>query len=111
MEAMMPARKLHTVNRRRYPRIQCREVKACIKTEVEESSSVVVDLVNISRGGVCFTSFATFSPETRVWIATYYMEGGHKIYQFGRIILQLNASATLPGVYAIEFLRNSVSAP
>jgi hypothetical protein len=94
---------VRTVNERRHPRIPCRNVKACIKTA--QGASVVVDLVNISRGGACFMSSAEFYPGTAVSIATHYIEGGHNIYQDGQIIrVQRMASATLPGVYAFEFL-------
>jgi hypothetical protein len=91
-----------TVNERRYPRIPCRNVKACIKTE--QGPSVVVNLVNMSRGGLYFTSVMKFSPGTRVSVATHFMEGGHNIFQDGRIVrVQSRGSATLPGEYAIEF--------
>ena len=52
-------------------------MKAYIKTE---GPGVVVDLVNISRGGVCFTSVADFRLGTKVLIATHYIEGGHNIF-------------------------------
>jgi hypothetical protein len=95
---------VRAVNERRHPRIPCRNVKACIKTE--QSSSVIVDVINISRGGVCFMSFIEFHPGTQVSIAMHYIEGGHIIFQGGRIIrAKHSGSATLPGEYAIEFLR------
>jgi hypothetical protein len=98
---------VRTVNQRRYPRIPCRNVKACIRTE--QGSSAVVNLVNMSRGGLCFTSEMEFCPGTRVSIATHFIEGGHNIFQDGRIIrVQSKGSATLPGEYAVEFVDNSV---
>jgi PilZ domain len=92
-----------TVNERRHPRIPCRNVKACIKTE--QGSSVVVDVVNISRGGLCFTSVMEFHPGTQVSIATHYIEGGHNIFQDGRIVrVHSKGSTTVPGEYGVEFL-------
>ena len=89
--------------RNEYPSIPCRNVRACIKTA--QGSSVIVDLINISRGGVSFTSPAEFSAGTLVSIATHYLEGGHNIYQDGQIIrVQREDSSTQPGEYAIEFL-------
>jgi hypothetical protein len=80
-------------------------VRACIKTEAH--AGVIVDLINISRGGVCFTSNAKFYPRTPVSIATHYIEGGHKIFQDGRIVrMQRKPCSVLPGEYAIEFLTN-----
>jgi hypothetical protein len=94
---------VRTVNERRYPRIPCRNVKACIKTE--QGSSVVVSLANMSRGGVCFTSVEPFSKGTPVSIATHYIEGGHNIFQDGRIVrVQSKGSVNFPGEYAVEFL-------
>jgi len=91
-----------TVNERRHPRIPCRNVKACIQTE--QGSSVVVNLVNLSRGGLCFTSVIEFCPGAQVSIATHFMEGGHNIFQDGRIVrVHSRGSATLPGEYAVEF--------
>ena len=52
---------VRTINERRYPRMRCANVKACIKTA--QGTSVVVDMVDVSRGGVCFTSVETFSRE------------------------------------------------
>lgn len=93
---------VRTVNERRHPRIPCRSVKACIKTE--HGSSFVVNVVNMSKSGICFTDDMEFSPGTRVSIATHYIEGGHNIYQDGQIIrVHCKGSATLPGVYAVEF--------
>lgn len=98
---------VRTVNERRHPRIPCRNAKACVKTGQEEN---VVDLVNISRGGVCFTSVADFRPGTKVSIATHYIEGGHNIYQEGIVVrAQHRASGHFPGEYAIEFQRGSSS--
>ena len=95
---------VRTVNERRHPRIPCRNVKACVKTE--QGSSVVVDVINMSRGGVCFTSLVEFYPGTAVSIATHYIEGGHTIFQDGRIIrAKRGESAMLRGEYAVEFSR------
>jgi hypothetical protein len=67
-----------------------------------------VNLVNISKGGVCFTSYAEFHQGTPVSIAPYYIEGGHNIFQNGRIIrTQRRPCPTSPGEYAIEFSFNS----
>jgi len=97
-----------TVNERRHPRIPCRNVKACIKTE--QGSSVVVSLVNMSRSGFFFTSLVEFTPGTPVSVATHFIEGGHNIFQDGRIVrVHSKGTATLPGEYAIELLRHAVS--
>jgi hypothetical protein len=97
---------VRTVDERRYPRITCRNVRACINTEA--NAGVIVDLINISRGGVCFSSYAEFHPGTPVSIATHYIVGGQNIFQNGRIVrMQRSPSATAPGEYAIEFSPNN----
>lgn len=98
------------VNERRHPRIPCRNVRACIKTQ--QGSSIVVDLLDISRGGVCFTSAEGFHLGASVSIATHYIEGGHNIYQDGRIIrVARTPSPSMPGAYAIEFASVSATRP
>jgi hypothetical protein len=93
---------VRTVDERQHPRIPCRNVKACVKTE--RSGGIVVDLVNVGQGGVSFTSFATFPHGTQVLIATHYIEGGQNIYQDGRIIrVQFNPSGMLPSEYTVQF--------
>jgi hypothetical protein len=97
---------LRPVNKRRHTRIPCRSVQAGIRTE--KDAIVIVDVVSLSRGGVRFTSFATFSLETLVSIAIYYVEGGQNIFQHGRVIrVQRNVAEEQPDEYAIEFSTTS----
>lgn len=101
---------VRTVNERRYTRIPCRNVRAHIMTKL--GSGTVVHLLNISRGGVCFTSAQEFHPGAEVSIATHYIEGGHNIYQDGRIIrVERMPSASMLGEYAIEFASVSATRP
>jgi len=91
-----------TVNRRKRPRIPCRKTRAYVITD--EVPGVVVDVVDISRGGLCFTSFEQFRPKTAVSIATHYMEGGQNIFQDGRIVrVRHKPSGMSPSEYAVEF--------
>lgn len=93
---------VRTVDERRHPRIPCRNVHACIKTEA--NPGVVVDVINVSRGGVCFSSYAEFYAGTVVSIATHYLKDGQNIFQNGRIVrMQRSPSTTAPGEYAAEF--------
>jgi hypothetical protein len=98
---------VRTVDERRHARIPCRNAKACIKTE---HGLNIVNLVNISRGGVCFTSDVHFRPGTRVLIATHYIEGGHNIYQEGTVVrMQSRAVEDFLGEYAIGFACGTAS--
>jgi hypothetical protein len=90
---------------RRHPRVPCRKVKACIKTE--KAASVVVDVVNISRNGLCFLTFEQFCPGTAVSIATHYIEGGQNIFQNGQVIrVQQRPVSNRPGEYEVELSFN-----
>ena len=89
------------VERRRCNRIPCRDVKACIRTA--GSSSVIADMPNISRNGMCFRTFEQFRPEAPVSIATYYTEGGQNIFQDGRILWMRDIESGMPVEYGVEF--------
>jgi hypothetical protein len=97
---------VRAMEEQKYPRIPCRNVLACIKTD--QGASVIVNLINISRGGACFSGYVEFDEGTHVSIATHYMEGGQNIFQDGRIVrVQYRPSIALPGEYAVEFSRSS----
>ncbi len=90
------------INRRKQPRVPCRKTKAYVITD--GVPGVVVDVVDISRGGACFLSFEQFRPYTAVSIATHYIEGGQNIFQVGLIVrVRHKQSALLPTEYAVEF--------
>ena len=96
-----------TINERRYPRIVCKNVQGCIRTA--QGTQVIVDLINISRGGVCFSSNENFALNSPVQIATHYFEGGQNIFQEGRIIrIQRKPTISLPGEFAIQFSPSSI---
>jgi len=71
-------------NRRAYPRIPFRKTKACVKSQ--GVPDVIVDVVDISRGGICFVSAEQFYVGTPVSVAPHYIEGGLNIFQDGRIV-------------------------
>jgi len=87
-----------TVTERRYPRISCKRMLACIRTEL---TSTIVEVVNISRSGMCFRSVQHFWPGTMVLIATHYVEGGQNIFQNARIVRARYRSAYTE--YGVEF--------
>jgi hypothetical protein len=90
------------VNRRKRPRVPCRKTRAYIIAN--EVPGVVVEVVDISRGGLCFMSFEQFRLHTAVSVATHYMEGGQNIFQDGLIIrVRHKEPGTLPTEYAVEF--------
>lgn len=92
---------ISTVNRRKRPRVPCRKTKAYVITD--QVAGVVVDVIDISRGGLCFASFEQFRIKTAVSIATHYMEGGQNIFQDGLIIRVRHKESGMPAEYAVEF--------
>jgi len=93
---------VRNVEERRHPRVSFRNAKACIKTE--QAPSVIVDVVNMSRGGACFNSAEQFRLGAEVFLAVHYIEGGQNIFQNGRIVrLRHKPSGMLPTEYAVEF--------
>lgn len=72
------------VERRRCNRVPCRDVRACINTG--GATSIIGDMPNVSRNGMCFRTFEQLRPEALVPIATYYTEGGQNIYRDGRVV-------------------------
>ena len=88
------------VERRRCNRIPCRDVKACINTG--EVSSVVGEMPNVSRNGMCLRTFESLRPEALVSIATYYTEGSQNIFQSGRVVWARYIASGI-SEYGIEF--------
>jgi hypothetical protein len=86
---------------RHFPRIPCRNVKACIQTE--EAASFVVDVVNLSRGGLCFLSIDQFAPGTPASVAVHYVKGGQNIFQKGRVVWTHERKLDLPSQCGVEF--------
>jgi hypothetical protein len=96
-------------DQRRHPRISPKNVKACI--ELSNEKAIVVDVVNVSRGGVCFRSSVNFDVGSLIAVATHYIEGGQNIFQDGRIVrVQQQPTASTPGKYAVEFAVRSHAA-
>jgi hypothetical protein len=92
---------ISTINRRKRPRVPCRKTKAYVITD--QVAGVVVEVIDISRGGLCFASFEQFRIKTAVSIATHYMEGGQNIFQDGLIIRVRHKESGMPAEYAVEF--------
>ena len=77
-------RRASIVERRRCNRVPCRGVRACINTG--GATSVIGDMPNVSRNGMCLRTFEQLRPEALVSIATHYIEGGQNIFRNGRLV-------------------------
>lgn len=94
--------KPRTVDERRYRRLLLRNARACIAREGEKDD--VVEVYDLSRGGVRFCSFHDYPVGMRVRVAVPYTEGAMNIFVDGRIVrTHSRPSPGLPGEYAIQF--------
>ena len=94
-----PVRRRET---RRWPRIPCRNVKACVRTETIEK--LIVDVLNLSRGGICFVSSEfEFLPGTQAFVALHYIEGGQNIFQEARVVWALCMTEEEYPRHGVEF--------
>lgn len=95
-----PAR---TINERREKRIVARNMKACIRSASTED---VVEVVNISRRGLCFCSWSHYLPGTIVEVAAPFTIGSNNIFQPAKIVrAQRRAVGAVPGEYALMMLE------
>ena len=89
-------------NERRHPRIKMRNARACIARPGEKGD--VVDVQDLSRGGVRFSSHVNYQAGTWVRIAVPFIEGTGNIFVEGRIVrVHARPSAGCPGEFAIQF--------
>lgn len=95
-------RKPRTLNERRHPRIPLRNARACITRPGKEDD--VVDVHDLSRGGVRFSSFTNYQVGTWVRVAVPFTEGATNIFVEGRIVrTHARPCSGLPGEFAIQF--------
>jgi hypothetical protein len=93
-------RRTSIVERRRCNRVPCRDVRACINTG--GATSVIGDMPNVSRNGMCLRTFEQLRPEALVSIATYYTEGSQNIFRNGRVVWTRYIESVV-SEYGIEF--------
>ncbi len=100
-EKYQPTFTVRTVNKRRHPRIPCRNMLACVRTEF---ASIVVEMLDISKKGLRVKTAEQFCTGTEVSVAAYYVEGGQNIFQYGRIVRVRYRTSGILAEYGIEFL-------
>ena len=101
-ENSMPVKSaVRTTERRRSPRIALRQAKACV--EVPGAQPDVVELINISRGGLCFRSQRVYPVAGLILVAAPYTHGGTNLFVTGRIV-RINRDAW-GGLYGVEYVR------
>lgn len=89
------------VERRRSARITMRQAKACI--EGPDRTPEVAELINISRGGVCFRSHRVYPLHCQIRVAAPYTDGSTNVFVPARIVRVHRDS--WGGVYGAEYTR------
>jgi hypothetical protein len=90
--------------RRKHRRIASRNGKACILCNGKQQ---IVEMLNVSRGGVYIRTSAEYSVGTFVQVAVHYVEGANNIFLPARVVrVRLAPSPTLPGEYGIEIAKS-----
>ena len=89
-------------DKRKYARISMKTA-ACIGPPGPRAD--VVDVVNVSRGGVCFHSSRTYGVDTWVQVAVPYTPGAANIFVAGRIVRSRKLDGTLTE-YGVEYAKS-----
>lgn len=93
-----------TQNQRRYPRLAVRNTKACLKRPGFKDD--VVEVLDLSRGGIRFRSFVDYQMDTRFEVAVPYTEGGANIFTQARLVrVQFRPTTKTQGEFALEYLK------
>jgi PilZ domain len=89
-------------DKRKYARVSMKTV-ACIGPPGPQAD--VVDVVNVSRGGVCFCSSRTYREDTWVQVAVPYTLGSANIFVAGRIVRSRKMGNALTE-YGVEYVKS-----
>jgi hypothetical protein len=93
-----------SVNDRKHQRITMRNTKACIKRRGHADD--VVDVIDLSRGGVRFLSMVDYYKETVVEVAVPYTEGGANVFVPAEIVrVQCRPTVGIPGDFGLRYVK------
>jgi hypothetical protein len=90
------------INERRNLRIPCNHVQACVESSGER---IIVEVVNISRRGLCFRAENHFMTGLEITIATHYSQGGQNIFQRAKIVRSSRTEGETQYEYGVEMLK------
>jgi hypothetical protein len=93
-----------TIDNRRYKRTAVKRVKACLRRA--NGGEDVVEVLDISRGGIRFLSYVDYPPDTFLQLAVPYMKEAENMFTAGRIVrVQCRPTVDIPGEFGLEFVR------
>lgn len=88
--------------RRKHPRISMR-AQACVGQPGPHAD--IVEVVNVSRSGICFCSSRTYNEDSWIQVAVPYTKGAANIFVAGRIVRARKISRTVTE-YGVEYVRS-----
>jgi hypothetical protein len=89
-------------DKRKYGRINMKTV-ACVGPLGPKAD--IVDVVNISRGGICFRSAQTYREDSWIQVAVPYTQGAANIFVAGCVVRSRKISNDLTE-YAVEYVKS-----
>jgi len=93
-----------SINDRKHQRISMRNTKACIRRS--GYSDDVVDVLDLSRGGVHFISFVDYYKGTMVEVAVPYTNGGANVFVPAEVArIQCRPTAGIPGDFGLRYIK------
>jgi hypothetical protein len=93
-----------SVNDRKHQRISMRNTKACIRRAGYTDD--VVDVIDLSRGGVHFMSFVDYYRGTMVEVAVPYTNGGANVFVPAEVVrIQCRPTAGIPGDFGLRYSK------
>lgn len=93
-----------SVNDRKHQRISMRNTKACIRRA--GYSDDVVDVLDLSRGGVHFISHVDYYKNTLVEVAVPYTNGGANVFVPAEVArIQCRPSSGIPGDFGLRYVK------
>jgi hypothetical protein len=96
-----------TRNDRKHQRLSMKRTRACIRRLGQPED--VVDVIDVSRGGVSFQSWVDYQPKAYIEIAVPYTEGGANVFTPARIA-RVKVRARMPqvkGEYGCQYEKRN----
>jgi len=93
-----------SLNDRKHQRISMRNTKACIRRSGYTDD--VVDVLDLSRGGVHFLSFVDYYKHTMVEVAVPYTNGGANVFVPAEVVrIQCRPTSGIPGDFGLRYIK------
>jgi hypothetical protein len=99
------AERIKEHDERRHKRMLTRNTRACVQRPGRRDD--LVDVLDISLGGLRFQSSQEYNKGELIQVATHYIEGGNNIFQSAQIVrLQARPRGAYPGEYGAQYIHN-----